>query len=126
MKGNLVSAPAGHPIFVYGTLMQGQRASHMLLSCRYAGRCILPDFAMYDLGRYPGIQPCTGEQVFGELYYVDAHTLQQMDAYEENGSLYHRTPVTVLLEGKPCPAQAYLYARSVDGKPLMHRPWESQ
>ena len=87
-----------HAVFVYGTLMQGQRANHMLAGARYAGKCKLHSYAMYHLGRYPGIVPCEGETVFGELYYVNSEMLAAMDDYEEEGSLYLRRTVQVLTE----------------------------
>ena len=46
-----------HAVFVYGTLMRGQRAHHMLQDSEYAGVYSLQDYAMYHLGRYPGIVP---------------------------------------------------------------------
>ena len=114
-----------HPVFVYGTLMRFQRANHMLETGIYMGDAVLADYAMYHLGRYPGIKPCSGEQVQGELYRVDDATLRQMDEYEENGSLYHRTPVRVLVNGQRFDAEAYVYARDVAGKPLVRRRWGS-
>lgn len=114
-----------HPVFVYGTLMRFQRANHMLETGIYMGEAILPDYAMYHLGRYPGIKPCSGEQVTGELYRVDDATLRQMDEYEENGSLYHRTPVRVVVNGQEFDAEAYVYARDVADKPLLRRRWGS-
>ena len=75
----------GRPVFVYGTLMRGQRASHMLCGAVYGGKAQLKDYAMYHLGRYPGIVACPGETVFGELYYVSEAMLAQMDEYEEEG-----------------------------------------
>lgn len=59
-----------HPVFVYGTLMKGQRAAHMLAGSCFAGCFRLKDYAMYNLGRYPGVVPCDGETVLGELYFV--------------------------------------------------------
>lgn len=115
-----------HAVFVYGTLMQGQRAEHMLNTSVYAGKVLLQDYAMYHLGSYPGIKPAQGEQVFGELYYVDDETLSQMDEYEENGSLYHRTPVVVWQGQQQMDAQVYVYAKNVEGKPLMAVPWNGE
>ena len=115
-----------HPVFVYGTLMRFQRANHMLQTGVYVGEGVLPDYAMYHLGRYPGIKPCPGEQVQGELYRVDNATLRQMDDYEENGSLYHRTPVVLMVDGQAVEAEAYVYARDVSGKPLLRRRWGSE
>lgn len=114
-----------HPVFVYGTLMRGQRANHMLRDCQYAGEYTLRGYAMYDLGRYPGICPCRDGQVFGELYYVDSQTLAAMDEYEGNGSLYHRTDVTVIRDSDTRTAQVYVYAHSTDHRPLIPHRWGS-
>lgn len=114
-----------YPVFVYGTLMQGQRANHMLSGARFAGKVQLNDHAMYHLGRYPGIVPCPGETVWGELYYVNAEMLAKMDEYEEEGSLYLRRKVQVLGEDGAYEAQAYLYNRDVTGCPILRRPWNA-
>ena len=39
-----------HPVFVYGTLMKGQRAEHMLAGSDFAGNFQLKGYAMYHLG----------------------------------------------------------------------------
>lgn len=119
------SVDCRHPVFVYGTLMRGQRAHHMLQSCPCEGTYLLRDYAMYDLVRYPGIVVSSGESVVGELYLVDDQTLARMDEYEENGSLYHRRYVTVSRGGQERAAQVYVYARSVEGKALKREPWNA-
>ena len=110
-------------VFVYGTLMQGQRANHMLVGARFAGKAQLKDHVMYHLGRYPGIVPCPGETVFGELYYVSSEMLSKMDAYEEEGSLYLRRTVQVQGKDGICEAQAYIYNRDVTGCKLLRCAW---
>ena len=113
------------PVFVYGTLMRGQRAHAMLSGATYAGQYQLPDHAMYHLGRYPGIVPCPGERVFGEVYYVSRAMLAQMDAYEEEGSLYLRRRVQLQGEGDSLRAEAYIYNRDVTGCPLLRCAWNA-
>lgn len=113
------------PVFVYGTLMRGQRASHMLCGAVYGGKAQLKDYAMYHLGRYPGIVACPGQTVFGELYYVSEAMLAQMDEYEEEGRLYLRRTVQVAGENGPCRAQAYIYNRDVSGCRLLRRAWNA-
>ena len=113
------------PVFVYGTLMQGQRANSMLSGARYAGKFQLPGFAMYHLGRYPGIVPRAGETVFGELYYVNREMLSQMDEYEEEGSLYLRRRVRIWGEAGSCEAEVYVYNRDVTGCPLLRCAWNT-
>ncbi len=43
-------------IFVYGTLMQGQRAHDLLKDAHYISRAILRDYRMFSLNSFPGIQ----------------------------------------------------------------------
>lgn len=111
------------PVFVYGTLMRGQRANHMLAGAAYAGEFTLADHAMYDLGRYPGIVPRDGETVFGEVYYVSEDMLAKMDEYEEEGSLYRRVAVQLQGEKGTLTAQVYVYNRRVTGYKLLRCPW---
>jgi gamma-glutamylcyclotransferase (GGCT)/AIG2-like uncharacterized protein YtfP len=82
---------------------------------------------MYSLnhGAYPGIVPQEGESVVGEVYRVPADRLPELDAYEGEGSLYHRRTVTVEREGSRVPAQAYVYAHRPAGEP-MREPWGSK
>ena len=115
-----------YPVFVYGTLMKGERASYMLEDSVFVGKFLLKDYAMYNLGRYPGIQPCNGETVFGEVYFVDAETREELDRYEEEGSLYDRKTVTVSAEELTMCAEVYIYRGSVIGKELMRRPWNAK
>lgn len=114
------------PVFVYGTLMRGQRANHMLADAVYAGTFRLQDYAMYHLGRYPGIVRSPGDTVWGELYYVSVTMLHQMDAYEEEGSLYRRVSVQLQGQDGTCTAEAYVYNRDVTGCPKMDGIWANQ
>jgi len=114
------------PVFVYGTLMQGQRAADMLYDSVYAGKFLLKDYGMYNLGAYPGIRPMNGENVYGELYYINETTRQQLDYYEGNGSLYNRTIVSVCNEHFTLEAEAYVYLGNVDRRDLMRQPWNAK
>ena len=114
-----------HAIFVYGTLMRGQRASHMLDEAVFCGQFILRNHAMYNLGRYPGIRPFPGGQVMGEVYFISDHMLPQMDEYEEEGSLYHRKKVQVEQDGTALDAWAYIYAHEINGTP-MNKMWGAE
>ena len=114
------------PAFVYGTLMKGERAEHLLAEASYVGCCQLRDYAMYHLGAYPGIQPCTGEVVYGELYLVSDQMVQKLDEYEVEGTLYDRKTVTVWVGDKPVEAEAYVYKKDVSGCPLMRKAWNDK
>lgn len=110
-------------VFVYGTLMRGERAHAYLSDAVFIGTYCLRDYAIYNLGLYPGIRPKTGSSVYGEVYAVDAKMLQEMDRYEGEGSLYRRTPVTVENEKERIDAVAYVYAREIHGNELAGGRW---
>ena len=112
--------------FVYGTLMRGEKASHLLNDATFVGKCRLPDHAMYHLGSYPGIQPCQGEVVYGELYLIPHHLAKTLDEYEVEGTLYDRKTVTVWVEDQPIQAEAYIYKKDVTGCPLMRKAWNDK
>ena len=112
--------------FVYGTLMRGERAEYLLAEATFVGCCQLRDYAMYHLGSYPGIQPCPGESVYGELYRIPDSLVEKLDAYEVEGTLYDHKTVTVWLDGQPVPAEAYIYKKDVTGCPLMRTAWNAR
>ena len=114
------------PAFVYGTLMKGERAEHLLDDATYVGRCQLRDYAMYHLGSYPGIQPCKGEVVYGELYLICDQMVEKLDEYEVEGTLYDRKTVTVWMDDRSVEAEAYVYKKDVTGCPLMRKAWNDK
>ena len=105
--------------------MKGQRAAHMLAGSDFAGPFQLKDYAMYNLGRYPGIVPCDGASVQGELYYVSEEMLAVMDEYEEEGDLYLRTKVKVRSEQEILDAEVYVYNRDITGYERMQGYWNA-
>lgn len=111
------------PVFVYGTLMRGERAHHMLAGSEFGGCWQLKDYAMYHLGSYPGIQPCEGETVYGELYFVSSDMIARMDEYEVEGDLYRRVTVSLSRGESRFPAEVYVYNRDVAGCPKMSKAW---
>ena len=111
-------------VFVYGTLMQGQRANSLLGKAEYAGRFLLRDHALYDLGSYPAIQAKTGETAEGEVWFVPEEVIPALDRYEGEGSLYARRTVDVESDQGRLTAQAYVYLPEVDCAP-MHRGWSA-
>ena len=66
-----------------------------------------------------------GGTVWGELWYTDDQTVEQMDLYEEEGSLYRRSPVRVLCGGTLREAEAYVYLHEVQGEPWTER-WHAR
>lgn len=86
-------------LFTYGTLMKDRRAHSLMASSEYIGQGRIRGFAIYDLGAYPGIRPCPGGIVTGELYRVDSgEDFQKIRQYEGDGELYVQTRTPVELD----------------------------
>lgn len=113
-------------IFVYGTLMRGERAHSFLSGAEYIGAYRLKGYAMYNLGRYPGIVPDPERTVYGEVYRVDRGMLCDMDRYEGEGSLYQRVTVTAENGTQTVPVFAYVYAREVRGRLIPEGKWNAR
>ena len=113
------------PVFVYGTLMKGERATSYLENAYFAGEAILKDYALHELGHYPGIKESRGHFVLGQVFYVNSEILEMLDTYEGEGSLYHRLEVNVQLGSEPAQVYAYVYAGVPEGDPYSGR-WNTQ
>ncbi len=99
-------APGRSSVFVYGTLLLGEVNHHILRGARWIGPARTEArYALHDLGEYPAIVEGGSSAVAGELYAVDAATLDAMDQLEGHPRFYRRLPV-VLLGGLP--AETYV------------------
>lgn len=102
-------------IFVYGTLMKGEGAHHLLSSAKCLGTYCLSNYALYDLGSFPGIRPYRDYQILGEVYEVSRETLEQLDRYESEGSLYDRKRVSVYYDDETLEVDTYVYHSYING-----------
>ncbi|MDF1800155.1 MAG: gamma-glutamylcyclotransferase [Planctomycetota bacterium] len=85
-------------VFVYGTLMRGQRNHSLLFGSRYVGEGMtLAEFELVDLGDFPALIPAVegGDSfaVAGEVYAVDHSILEILDEIEDHPRFYRRTPI---------------------------------
>lgn len=109
-------------LFVYGTLMSGERAAGMLKGCEFLGEGILNGYALYDLGPFPGIKEKDGTQVIGELYRIPDELIERLDSYEGEGSLYKRETVTINVNnGDYEGVMVYVYLGEIHDEPLLQR-----
>lgn len=85
------------PLFVYGTLMRGERAHTALRGARFLGAArTAPSFALVDAGSFPGLVAGGRTSVVGEIYLVPGHLLAAIDAYEDvHLGIYGRAPLLV-------------------------------
>jgi gamma-glutamylaminecyclotransferase len=81
-------------LFVYGTLLSGEREHARLGGSECLGEARTePIFHLVDLGVYPAMVLGGTTAVSGELYQVDANTLRELDVYEEVPVLFQRVRV---------------------------------
>lgn len=112
-------------LFVYGTLKRGCRSHAFLAHQTYLGNAQTePGFQLYRLEGYPGLvrAPHSSDVVTGEVYFVDDTCLRALDEFEGlPEGLYTREPIS--LQSPHTPTHAYVYARSVEGRPLLDGTW---
>jgi gamma-glutamylcyclotransferase (GGCT)/AIG2-like uncharacterized protein YtfP len=103
-------APTLDLVFVYGSLKRGQSNHHLLATARFEGEAQAPGLSLHDLGPFPmAIAAAPSETgsatdpetvpVSGELFAVEAETLERLDRLEGVPRLYQRQRL-VLLDGR--------------------------
>ncbi|WP_438028055.1 gamma-glutamylcyclotransferase family protein [Sorangium sp. So ce233] len=98
------------PLFVYGTLMRGERSHELLGRARSLGPArTARSFELADLGAYPALVRGGSTAVLGELYEPDPETLASLDIYEGCPDLFQRESIE-LDGGARC--EAYLMRAS--------------
>lgn len=107
-------------VFVYGTLLSGERNHRYLADSRLLGRWRTPPcYTLWTLGPYPVACP-GGNHLHGEVYRVSAHTLCHLDQLEEAPDYYQRHH----LRTPWGPAWIYLQPAPPDGASLLaHGDW---
>ena len=96
--------------FVYGSLRRKLGTSHWMTNAQWLGDHHVENYALYNLGHYPGVVPGEGS-VVGEVYRIDASTLSELDALRTKGGEYKRQ----LIQTPYGSAWMYVYQRPVDG-----------
>ena len=96
-------------LFVYGTLLSGER-HHLLLAEAEPGgpACTAAAFDLVDCGGFPAIVPGGTTAIAGEVYAVDDLTLAAIDRLEDHPHFYRRTSLC-LADGRL--VEAYLLDR---------------
>jgi gamma-glutamylaminecyclotransferase len=103
-------------LFVYGSLRRGMSHHHHLqgqrfvASARSAGKFAIEHLTFEGIpGSYPRAQESDeGEYLTGEIFEIDAGTLQALDNYEEYPTLYDRREFDFITgAGEKIPALMY-------------------
>lgn len=94
-------------VFVYGTLRSGQ-GNHRLLAGSSSSGLVrtTPEYSMVSCGMFPAIAKEGGTAILGEVYEVDAKTLERLDRLEGVPNHYFRDEITIEDGSK---ALAYFY-----------------
>jgi gamma-glutamylcyclotransferase (GGCT)/AIG2-like uncharacterized protein YtfP len=99
----------GGTLFVYGTLLSGERNASRLSASILIDRVrTAPGFELYDLGAFPAMVRSEAGQVQGELYRAPADVVEALDVLEGHPRFYRRTRVR-LEDGTM--AESYLLRR---------------
>ncbi|MGA0331308.1 MAG: gamma-glutamylcyclotransferase [Candidatus Poseidoniaceae archaeon] len=119
--------PTINHLFVYGTLMSGQKRFNQLKSYVLSQHAASVRGHLHHLGDYPGMKLGDG-MVHGQLMKIDdvEACLERMDSIEgflgfgRNDSLFDRTIVHVETEQGHVWAWTYLYAGDVDDESIIN------
>ncbi|MCF0142831.1 MAG: gamma-glutamylcyclotransferase, partial [Parasporobacterium sp.] len=122
------SSPNNNILFVYGTLMNGQRSHSYMDGALFLGSAVLTGYDMYNITNYPALVPGgTKSQVKGELYVVSDDKLAYLDWMEDEGRMYKRVKATATaLSGQQYNAYVYEWMKGTEGYrqvPLSEQPW---
>ena len=81
-------------VFIYGTLLPGE-GNHELLATalRIGAARTLPVYELVDLDAYPAMVAGGGTAIAGEVWEVDAATLDALDRLEEHPGYYYRETI---------------------------------
>ncbi len=105
-------------VFVYGTLMRGQRHADYLASSRFLGaRTSPPRYRLVLIDYYPAMVAGGSRAIHGELYVVSAETMRMLDELEEHPEVYQRAQI-VLQEGERAWCYLLPSERVGDAQPL--------
>ena len=105
-------------VFVYGTLLFGERNHRHLVGARLIGEArTQPAFQLHDLGAYPGLVAGGEHAIVGEVYAVDEATLAALDRLEGTPDFYRRVSIVLVDDTS---AETYLLTpEQVAGHPVI-------
>ena len=82
------------PIFVYGSLRQGNVQHAILAESQFLGSAMTePEFTLFDVGEWPAAIHKGTTAIVGELYDVNPNKLAEIDRYERHPDLFSRQAV---------------------------------
>lgn len=115
----MVAADDRVRLFVYGSLLEGERDHGLLEGAERVGQARTePSFVLVDLGAYAALVAGGSSEVVGEVYLVDRKTRALLDVRREVPALFSRARIR-LADGSE--ADAYMMdSDKVRGKRRIH------
>jgi gamma-glutamylaminecyclotransferase len=114
-------------IFVYGTLKLGGSNHRQIADQKFVGTGrTAPGYQLFDLGAYPGMVPSPEDRagVTGEIWSVNEAALRRLDRFEGvDQGLYRRARIVLQPPDETVAVEAYLYNKSVAGRPSLGSTW---
>ncbi|MGL5540453.1 MAG: gamma-glutamylcyclotransferase family protein [Erysipelotrichaceae bacterium] len=107
----LLQTVDGNNVFVYGTLLEGERNHYLLEGQPKIDDALLHDHTLVELGSFPGIIKSKHNFVQGELYQIDNACKVRLDRLE--GSLYEYVEGYVEVGDMVYYTHYYLYVGSL-------------
>ena len=108
-------------VFVYGTLMRGQRNDHYMQGARFLGRHRTEDiYSMFEFGGFPAVCADGRHAIEGELYLVSGRQFKRLDELEFYPHFYQRIEIPTRY------GDAWMYTVRVEqcrGKRLIPGNW---
>ncbi len=108
-------------VFVYGTLMRGQRNFHYLRESRFIGEFTTKNiYSMYRFDDYPAVCVNGRHAIQGEVFQIDDEQFTVLDALERYPDFYQRMVIDTDY------GQAWMYIVSQElcrGRPRLQGIW---
>jgi len=101
-------------LFVYGTLKKGYHNHYIIEGSKLINTAVLSDYAIFDLGSFPGIVRDHESRVYGELYEISDDLLPRLDRLEGVPYLYDRATEVVVDSGMNVHTGVYVYVYQLD------------
>jgi gamma-glutamylcyclotransferase (GGCT)/AIG2-like uncharacterized protein YtfP len=107
-------------LFVYGTLRPDLKGAKLQDCVRGIAPATAIGVELHGTKWYPALKHSDNLSSIAKGYLVEVLDLPSLDAYEGNGQLFNREPVTVRLEsGEEREVVAYFYLGDVNGWPVI-------
>jgi gamma-glutamylcyclotransferase (GGCT)/AIG2-like uncharacterized protein YtfP len=106
-------------LFVYGTLMRDGIRNKAIKDQKFLRDVkTTPEYAMLDLGSYPGLVRVEngGRQIEGELWEIDTPRIELLDQIEGAPNLYRMEEVKI--DGEDGPIYAYFFRLRTKNTPI--------